>query len=169
MIKAYQKILKMDSIVSLKIEQDKKTLKKIRDILYLNKDFILDKLIIYLKKELNLDYFKYKIIDVDENIVDILVKKDSNLFKEYIEGKEFLNFNAEELITNKIYNNSDEIIIIDISYDDILINLGYLCDSLSYEFLSYSDEIKEKISDFINYVLNKNIYKKFKKGKEGIK
>lgn len=167
MIKAYQKILKMDSIVSLKIEQDKKTLKKIRDILYLNKDFILDKLIIYLKKELNLDYFKYKIIDVDENIVDILVKKDSNLFKEYIEEKEFLNFNAEELITNKIYNNSDEIIIIDISYDDILINLGYLCDSLSYEFLSYSDEIKEKISDFINYVLNKNIYKKIKNGKGG--
>ena len=164
MIKSYKEILKMNSIVSLKIEQDKKALRNIEEILYINKDYFLDKIIIYIKKELNLDYFKYKIIDIDENIVDILVKKDSKIFKKYIEEKEYLNFNAEELITNKIYKNKDEIIIVDIGFDENLINLSYICDSLNYKNLSYSEEIKKKISNLIDYVLEKNINKKIKNG-----
>ena len=160
MIQSYQKILEMESVASLKLEQDRKALEKIRKILYQEKDFIIVRLITYLKRELNIDYYKYKIVDIDDNIVDILVKKDSKIFKDNIEGKEYLNFSAEELIDRRMFENEDEIIIIDLNFDENLLNLGYLCDSLSYNFLSYSDVIKDKLSTFVNYVINKNIYKK---------
>ena len=160
MIESYKKVLEMESVVELKIEQDKKALEKIRKILYQDKDFILDKLISYLKQELNISYFKYKIIDIDNNVIDILVKENSKIYKENIEGKEFINLNGEELIDNRIFNNEDEIIIVDINFDKELLNLGYLCDSLNYNFLSYSESIKEKLSTFIDYVINKNICKK---------
>ncbi len=160
MIQSYQKILEMESVVSLKLEQDRKSLDKIRKILYQEKNFIIDRLIIYLKRELDIDYYKYKIVDIDSNVVDIIVKKDSKIFNENIEGKEFLNFNAEELIDRRMFDNKDEIIITDLNFDNDLLNLGYLCDSLSYNFLSYSDTIKDKLSTFVNYVINKSIYKK---------
>lgn len=159
MIQSYQKVLEMESVATLKLEQDRKALEKIRKILYQEKSFIIDKLITYLKRELNIDYYKYKIIDIDDNIADILVKKDSQIFKDNIDGKEYLNFNAEELIDRRMFDNEDEIIIIDLNFDENLLNLGYLCDSLSYNFLSYSDVIKDKLSTFVNYVINKNIYK----------
>lgn len=160
MIQSYQKILEMESVASLKLEQDRKALDKIRKILYQEKDFIIDRLITYLKRELDIDYYKYKIIDIDDNIVDILVKKDSQIFRDNIEGKEFLNFNAEELIDSRMFDNEDEIIITDLNFDENLLNLGYLCDTLSYNYLSYSEAIKDKLSTFVNYVINKNIYKK---------
>ena len=160
MIQSYQKLLEMESVAELKLEQDRKALDRIRKTLYQDKNFIIDRLITYLNKELDVDYHKYKIIDIDGNIVDIIVKKDSKIFKENIEGKEFLNFNAEELIDSRMFDNKDEIIIIDLNFDENLLNLGYLCDSLSYNFLSYSDTIKDKLSTFVNYVINKNIYKK---------
>ncbi len=160
MIQSYQKILEMESVASLRLEQDRKALDKIRKILYQEKDFIIDRLITYLKRELDIDYYKYKIVDIDCNVVDIIVKKDSKIFKENIEGKEFLNFNAEELIDSRMFDNEDEIIITDLNFDENLINLGYLCDSLSYNFLSYSNEIKDKLSTFVNYIISKNIYKK---------
>lgn len=160
MIQSYQKLLEMESVAELKLEQDKKALDRIRKTLYQDKNFIIDRLIMYLNKELDVDYHKYKIVDLDGNIVDIIVKKDSKIFKENIEGKEFLNFNAEELIDSRMFDNKDEIIIIDLNFDENLLNLGYLCDSLSYNFLSYSDTIKDKLSTFVNYVINKNIYKK---------
>ena len=160
MIQSYQKILEMESVASLKLEQDRKALDKIRKILYQEKDFIIDRLITYLKRELDIDYYKYKIIDIDDNIVDILVKKDSQIFRDNIEGKEFLNFNAEELIDSRMFDNEDEIIITDLNFDEELLNLGYLCESLNYNYLSYSEAIKDKLSTFVNYVINKNIYKK---------
>lgn len=160
MIQSYQKILEMESVALLKLEQDRRALDKIRKILYQEKNFIIDKLITYLKRELNIDYFKYKIIDIDDNIVDILVKKDSKIYKNNIEGKNRLNFNAEELIDSRMFNNKDEIIITDLNFDENILNLGYLCDSLNYNYLSYSEEMKEKLSIFINYVISKNIYKK---------
>lgn len=160
MIQSYQKILEMESVAALKLEQDRKALDKIRKILYQEKKFIIDKLIIYLKRELCINYYKYKIIDIDDNIVDILVKDDSQIFRNNIDGKEFLNFNAEELIDSRMFDNEDEIIITDLNFDENLLNLGYLCDSLNYNYLSYSEEIKNKLSTFINYVINKNIYKK---------
>ena len=163
MIQSYNKILEMESIATLKLEQDRQALEKIRKLLYQEKDFIINKLIIYLERELNIDYFKYKILDIDGNIADILVKKDSLIFKNNIEKKDFLNCNVEELIDNRVFNNKDEIIIIDLNFDEIILNLSYLCDSLNYNYLSYSEEIKDKLSTFVNYVINKNIYKKMHK------
>lgn len=157
MIQSYQKILEMESIALLKLEQDKKALDKINKILYQEKKFVIDRLIKYLKNELDIDYYQYQVIDIDNNIADILVKKDSEIFKENIEGKECLNFNVEELIDNRIFDNEDEIIITDLNFDENLLNLAYICDSLNYNFLSYSDKIKEKLSTFINYVINKKI------------
>ena len=160
MIQSYKKILEMESVTSLKLEQDKKALEKIRKILYQDKDFIVSKLIKYLKKELDIDYFKYKVVDIDGNIADIIVKKNSKIFEDNIKDKEFLNFNVEELIDNRMFDNKDEIIILDLNFDENLLNLGYVCDSLNYNFLSYSNSIKEKLTEFIDYVINKNICKK---------
>ena len=88
-----------------------------------------------------------------------MVKENSEIFKNNIESKEFLEFNVEEIIDKRMFNNNDEIIITDLNFDENLLNLGYLCDSLDYNFLSYSNLIKEKLSIFINYVINKNILK----------
>lgn len=159
-MESYKKMLEMESVAESKLEDDKRTLEEIRKVLYQDKNFILDKLIIYLKRELQVDYYKYKIKDIDNNIADILVKSDSKIFKQNIEGKEYLDFNAEELIDSRMFDNEDEIIITDLNFDENLLNLGYICDSLNYNFLSYSDTIKDKLSTFINYVINKKIYKK---------
>ena len=125
--------------------------------IYSQKDFILDKLIIYLKKEVNIDYYKYKITDIDNNIVNMLIKKDSKIFKNNIEGQEYLKFNAEELIDKRMFDNTDEIIIIDLNFDENILDLEYLNNSLNYRYLSYSQDIKEKVDLFINYVINKNL------------
>lgn len=160
MIEAYKKVLEMESVALLKLEQDKKALEKIRKVLYQKKYFIMDKLITYLKRELNVEYFAYKIIDIDGNIADLIVKRDSKIFQDNISNKVNINFNVEELIDSRMFDNKDEIIIMDLNFDENLLNLGYLCDSLNYQFLSYSKEVIDKLSTFINYVINKNIYKK---------
>ena len=113
-----------------------------------------------MKRELNIDYFKYKIVDIDGNVADVIVKKDSELFRNNVEEQDYLKFNVEELIDKRMFDNDDEIIITDFNFDEKLLNLGYLCDSLNYNYLSYSDKIKEKLSTFVDYVINKNIYKK---------
>lgn len=123
---------------------------------YPEKDFIIDRLIKYLKNELNFDYFRYKVSDIDGNTADILVKKDSKIFKNKIENQEYIKFNVEELIDKRMFDNDDEIIIIDINFDEGIINLEYLCDSLNYNYLSYSNDVKEKLSIFISYVIKKN-------------
>lgn len=160
MVKSYKKILEMESIALLKLEQDQKALNKIRKTLYQNKKFITKKLIIYLQRELNINYKEYKIVDIEGNIADILVKDNSKIFKETIEKEEILDFNVEELINNKSFNNQEEILIIDLNSDESQINLGYLCDSLNYHFLSYSNEIKNTLITFVDYVINRNIYNK---------
>ena len=159
-MESYKKMLEMESVAESKLEEDKKNLEEIRKVLYQDKNFILDKLVIYLKRELNIDYYKYKIKDIDNNIADIFVKSDSKIFKQNIEGKEYLDFNVEELNDSRLFDNKDEIIIIDINFDENLLDLGYICDSLNYNFLSYSDTIRDKLSTFVNYVINKKIYKK---------
>lgn len=158
MIESYKKVLQMESVAELKLEQDKKALEKIRKVLYQDKDFVINKLITYLKQELDIQYFSYKIIDFDGNIADILVKQDSTIFAK-IQGKDFVEFNVEELIDSRMFDNKDEIIITDLNFDENILNLGYLCDSLNYHFLSYSDVIKDKLEVFINYVINKTISK----------
>ena len=160
MVASYQKLVEMETVASLKLEMDKMALKKIRKVLYQDKNFIIGKLIAYLEKEIGIEYFKYKVIDIDGNIADIIVKKDSKIFDNYINGKDFLNFNVEGILDSRIYNNKDEIIIADLNFDENLINLGYMCDSLNYNYLSYSNTIKDKLSIFVDYVINRNIYKK---------
>ena len=122
---------------------------------YPEKDFIIDRLIKYLKNELNFDYFRYKVSDIDGNMADIIVKKNSEIFKNNIENQQYIKFNVEELIDKRMFSNDDEIIIIDINFDEGLINLEYLCDSLNYNYLSYSNDIKEKLSIFSSYVIRK--------------
>ena len=167
MVKSYQKILDMESMIMLRLEQNRKKLDNIRQILYHEKDSIINTLIKYLKIDLNKDYFKYKIIDINNNIADILVSQDSEIFKNLIQGNDFFEFNIEDLIDNKIFNNQEEIIIIDLNFEDKKINLGYLCDSLNYKNLSYSERLKNALTYFIDLVINKkinnNIYKKAEK------
>ena len=167
MVKSYQKILDMESMIMLRLEQNRKKLESIRQILYHEKDSIINTLIKYLKIELNKDYFKYKIIDINNNIADILVSQDSEIFKNLIQGNDFFEFNIKDLIDNKIFNNQEEIIIIDLNFEDKKINLGYLCDSLNYKNLSYSERLKNSLTSFIDFVINKkinnNIYKKAEK------
>ncbi|MBF0926685.1 MAG: hypothetical protein HXK65_01440 [Clostridiales bacterium] len=167
MVKSYQKILDMESMIMLRLEQNRKKLDNIRQILYHEKDSIINTLIKYLKIELNKDYFKYKIIDINNNIADILVSQDSEIFKNLIQENDFFEFNIEDLIDNKIFNNQEEIIIIDLNFEDKKINLGYLCDSLNYKNLSYSERLKNALTYFIDLVINKkinnNIYKKAEK------
>lgn len=122
---------------------------------YPEKDFIIDRLIKYLKNELNFDYFRYKVSDIDGNTADIIVKENSEIFKNNIENQQYIKFNVEELIDKRMFSNDDEIIIIDINFDEGLINLEYLCDSLNYNYLSYSNDIKEKLSIFSSYVIRK--------------
>ncbi len=122
---------------------------------YLEKDFIIDRLIKYLKNELNFDYFRYKVSDIDGNTADIIVKKDSEIFKNNIENQQYIKFNLEDLIDKRMFDNDDEIIIIDINFDEGIINLEYLCDSLNYNYLSYSNDIKEKLSIFSSYAIRK--------------
>lgn len=160
MIQSYKKLLEKESDAVLKLEKAKRELEEIRKVLYQEKEFIIDRLITYFKRELNVDYNKYKIKDMDDNTAEILVKNNSQIFENYIEGKEFFNSNIEELIDNRKFNNEDEIIILDLNFDEKLLNLGYMCDSLDYNYLSYSKNVKEKISMFIDYIVNKNIYKK---------
>ncbi|MGM9969236.1 MAG: hypothetical protein ACI35S_02450 [Anaeroplasma sp.] len=160
MIKAYQKILEMESVTLLKLEQDKKALERIKKILHQDKEFILNKLVIYLTRELDINYYRYQIVDIEDNIADIIVKKDSKIFKNNIEGKDYLNFTVEDLIDKRMFNNEDEIIIVGLNLDNDLINLAYLCDCLDYNFLSYSDKLKQKISEFVDYVITKDIYKR---------
>lgn len=157
MVKSYEKLLEKEKLIISKLEESRKELERIEKILYQNKEFILKKLIIYLKKELNFEYFRYRVVDINNNIVDLLVKNNSQIFKEKIEGNDFLEFDIEELIDSRKYNNKDEILIIDIGLKEELINLRYVCDSLKYENLSYSDTIKEKMTKFLDYVINKNM------------
>lgn len=170
MVKSYQKILDMESMIMLRLEQNRKKLDNIRQILYHEKDSIINTLIKYLKIELNKDYFKYKIIDINNNIADILVSQDSEIFKNLIQGNDFFEFNIEDLIDNKIFNNQEEIIIIDLNFEDKKINLGYLCDSLNYKNLSYSERLKNALTYFIDLVINKKLITTFtKKQKRGKK
>ena len=153
----YKRILEMESIVLLKLQQDKKALEKIRKKFYWDKSFIIEKLIKDLEKDLGIKYFHYEIVDQDYNFIDLLVKEDSNIYVKEIKDNEFMDYNVENLIDRKYKNNSDEIIIIGINSNDSYLDLQYLCNSLNYKSLSYSQEIKERLKIFTEYVLNKEI------------
>ena len=157
MIQSYKKILEIESFIVLKMKEDKKRLSKLRKALHQEKQLVTTVLIKYLKHELNQEYFKYRVMDIDNNIADILVNKNSNIFKKYIAEKDFVTFNLESLIDNRMFKNEDEIIITDMNFDDQQINLGYLCDSLNYNNLSYSETLKDKLSVFLDFTIKRSI------------
>ena len=157
MIQSYKKILEIESFIVLKMEEDKTRLSKLRKALHQEKQLVTTVLIKYLKHELNQEYFKYRVMDIDNNIADILVNKNSNIFKKYIAEKDFVTFNLESLIDNRMFKNEDEIIITDMNFDDKQINLGYLCDSLNYNNLSYSKTLKDKLSVFLDFTIKRSI------------
>ena len=157
MIQSYKKILEIESFLVLKMEEDKKRLSKLRKALHQEKQLVTTVLIKYLQHELNQEYIKYRVMDIDNNIADILVNKNSNIFKKYIAEKDFVAFNLESLIDNRMFKNKDEIIITDMNFDDQQINLGYLCDSLNYNNLSYSETLKDKLSVFLDFTIKRSI------------
>ena len=161
MIKSYKRLLDMESVATLKLEQDRLVLENLRKVLIQNKRFIVDKLTRYLKNELNLEYKFYVIVDQDGNYADILVSRSSNLFERFKAVSDSLEFTVECFLNKKMFNNKDEIIILDVNSDNNNINLEYLCDSLNYKNLSYSDERVARLSFFLDYVINKQI--KFRK------
>lgn len=125
--------------------------------MFKDKEYILNKLVEYLNDELKSEYFRYKVIDLHGNKADLIVKKDSDIFKENIENEEYINFNIEELVDSRIFDNKDKVIITDINTTDEVIDLEYLKSSLSYTFLSYSENLKFMLSNFVKYVIEKNI------------
>lgn len=123
--------------------------------MYINKQLVINKLIEYLKKELLIDYKNYKIVDKDGNTADILVRNDSMIFEKEILGKEYIKFNVEELIDKRMFENKDEIVLVDFNSDEKITDLDYLQSSLDYCYLSYSDIIKDKLNTFVNYIISK--------------
>ena len=125
----------------------------LRKILYQEKSFIIDKLITYLKRELNIDYYKYKLIDIDDNIADILVKKDSQIFKDNIDGKEYLNFKT--ICSYSIFFVATLCSVfaykyLPLSYGPVLGTLEYIfVATLSYIFLKEKIKKKKLIGLFI--------------------
>lgn len=123
--------------------------------MYINKQLVINKLIEYLKKELLIDYKNYKIVDKDGNTADLLVRNDSMIFEKEILGKEYIKFNVEELIDKRMFENKDEIVLVDFNSDEKITDLDYLQSSLDYYYLSYSDIIKDKLNTFVNYIISK--------------
>lgn len=156
MIKSYKKLLEMESVALLRLDQDKKALEMVHNVLYQKKGTIVEALIKYLKNKLSLDYEHVVVQDIDGNIADVLVRTDSELFVSQLKSKDILEYNIENLIDKRMFNNLNDIIIIDLIGEPEYLNIGYLCDSLEYRYLSYSRELKEKLELFVEYVL-KNI------------
>ena len=122
-----------------------------------NKKFIIEKISILLNKVFNNQYYYYNVKDMYGNIADILVKENSKIFKENIEKKDFIDLNVEELIDSRMFDNYDEIIIIDLNCEENYLDYQYLSNSLDYYYLSYSKSLSDILKKFVNYIVNKNI------------
>lgn len=153
MIKSYKKLLEMESVALLRLEQDKKALERAHSVMYQKKEPLVNALIRYLKNSLSIDYEHIVMQDIDGNIADVLVRSNSELFNTQLKSKDILEYNIENLIDKRMFNSLNDIIIIDLSVDPKYLNIGYLCDSLEYKYLTYSRELKEKLELFVEYVL----------------
>lgn len=159
MLSSYKKVLEMKLETVNKIEEETKILIKIENTLYVKKESIINKIIDYLKSEMDIEYFSYKIIDLNGNNAEALIRKDSDIFINNIKQKQVINFNLEELIDIRRFENLDEIIILDIDSKKDIINLEYLCLSLEYKFLSYSEDLKNNLRVFLEYIMNRQLEK----------
>ena len=97
--------------------------------------------------------FNEYLVNYEQNYITL---KNELKDKNAVVNQQYIKFNVEELIDKRMFSNYDEIIIIDINFDEGLINLEYLCDSLNYNYLSYSNDVKEKLLTFTNYVIRKS-------------
>lgn len=158
-MQAYEELKEQEKAALLRIDESKKEVERIRKILFQDKNFIINKLIQYLKKELDIQYFYITKEDINSNVVNLLIKENSSIYEREIKEKEYIPCEAELLIDKRMYNNTDEIIIVDINSDDNILNLKYLNDSLEYKFLSYSEVLKEKLNIFLEYIIRKKITK----------
>ena len=154
----YIKLIEKGNNLKLELDKIKDQLNEIENIIYQDKIFFIDLLIEYLKTTTNNDYFWYKSIDIDSNVTDILVKENSELFEKHFKENTQLDFNIERLLDKNLFSTQDDIILLDMNFDDNLLDIGYLADSLEYESLSYSDNLKNTLSDFIDYIISNNIY-----------
>ncbi|MEG1363035.1 MAG: hypothetical protein RSC92_01125 [Clostridia bacterium] len=147
----------MINIIELQIEEKNKKLKQIKQVLLEDKLYFVNTIINALKLQLNLKFFFYKVQDIDGNIVDILVKENSDIYIKYILNKEILNINAEMLLDNRMFTNTDQIILLDLNSNEKYINMEYLCNSLNYSNLSYSKNLQEILVYQIDNILTKKI------------
>lgn len=88
MIESYKKVLEMKLAATNDLKEE---MNQIDKILYDDKNFIIKKLIAYLKQELHADYTQYTIKDYDGNRVELLAKKDSKLFQKKLQIASTLN------------------------------------------------------------------------------
>lgn len=154
----YIKLIEKGNNLKLELDKIKDQLNEIENIIYQDKIFFIDLLIEHLKTTTNNDYFWYKSIDIDSNVTDILVKENSELFEKHFKENTQLDFNIERLLDKNLFSTQDDIILLDMNFDDNLLDIGYLADSLEYESLSYSENLKNTLSDFIDYIISNNIY-----------
>ena len=154
MMDSYEKILKLRQ--NAKSSQNYDLLKKINMILFPNRNKFIKLLVENLKENFNTEYFCYTITDINNNIADIIVKKDSQLFKTYINNTDYLNFDIENIIDKRLFNNFNEILIVNLNFNKDFLDLSYLYDSLQYYYLSYSEELKNNLIFFINSFINEN-------------
>lgn len=154
----YIKLIEKGNNLKSELDKIQEQLNELENIIYQDKMFIIDLLIEHLKATTNNDYFWYKSIDIDSNVTDILVKENSELFEKHFKENTTLDFNIERLLDKTLFNNKDDIILLDMNFADNLLDIGYLADSLEYESLSYSENLKNTLSDFIDYIISNNIY-----------
>ena len=153
MLESYLQLSNIERVLKSENNANKDELARIQAVLYQDKDYFITKIESYLKEEIGCEYKYYKVKDFNGNNAHILVKQGSKIFSRYIEDVEVLNFDIEELIDSIKFDNSNEIVILDMNFDDNHINIGYICLTLDYYFSSYSDGFKKILGAFMDYVI----------------
>ena len=147
----------MESIALLKMKQDQQALDKVHRVMFQKKDLMIQALIQYLREQRSDEYEHFVVQDADGNVADILALKGSQLFQTEVSTKDYLEYNIENIIDKRMFDNEKDIIILDITGAGEYLNLGYLCESLDYPYVTYSKELKETLERFVEYVLEKEM------------
>ena len=157
MLDSYKSVSNIIKVLKSEVSENKDELMKMQAVLFQDKDFFVNKIQSFLKEQIDLDYNFYTVNDINGNRAHLLVRQASKIFEKYIDGKEIIEFDIEELIDSRMFDNTNEIIILDLNFDDNLINLEYMCKTFEYYYLSYSDSFKKRLEAFIDYILSRNI------------
>ena len=143
MLDSYKSVSNIIKVLKSEVSENKDELMKMQAVLFQDKDFFVNKIQSFLKEQIDLDYNFYTVNDINGNRAHLLVRQASKIFEKYIDGKEIIEFDIEELIDSRMFDNTNEIIILDLNFDDNLINL--------------SDSFKKRLEAFIDYILSRNI------------